>query len=98
MSESFYSAFLTIHRSGVLTALAWLVPRETAAISARSVLNCSCKKRSLPRPHCFVVFANTPVAKKDTFLIFLISIFSRYFLSFFKFLFLKDDEPFDLIK
>ena len=26
-----------IHRSGVLTALVWLVPRETAAISARSV-------------------------------------------------------------
>ena len=33
----FYSAFFTIHRSGVLTALAWLVPHETAAISARSV-------------------------------------------------------------
>ena len=28
---AFYSAFLNIHRSGVLTALAWLVPRETAA-------------------------------------------------------------------
>ena len=34
---AFYSAFLNIHRSGVLTALAWLVPHETAAISARSV-------------------------------------------------------------
>ena len=34
---AFYSAFLNIHRSGVLTALAWLVPQETAAISARSV-------------------------------------------------------------
>ena len=32
---SFYSAFLNVHRSGVLTALAWLVPRETAAVSAR---------------------------------------------------------------
>ena len=34
---AFYSAFLNIHRSGVLIALAWLVPHETAAISARSV-------------------------------------------------------------
>ena len=34
---TFYSAFLNIHRSGVLTALAWLVPHETAAVSARSV-------------------------------------------------------------
>ena len=34
---AFYSAFLNIHRSGVLTVLAWLVPHETAAISARSV-------------------------------------------------------------
>ena len=38
---AFYSAFfvlfsfLNIHRSGVLTALAWLVPHETAAVSAR---------------------------------------------------------------
>ena len=39
----FYSAlyffliffFLNIYRSGVLTALAWLVPRETAAVSAQ---------------------------------------------------------------
>ena len=30
---TFYSAFLNIHWSGVLTALAWLVPHETAAIS-----------------------------------------------------------------
>ena len=30
---AFYSTFLNIHRSGVLTALAWLVPHETAAIS-----------------------------------------------------------------
>ena len=34
---AFYSACLNIHRSGVLTALAWLVPQETAAVSARSV-------------------------------------------------------------
>ena len=31
---AFYSAFLNIHRSGVLTALAWLVPHEW--------WNCSC--------------------------------------------------------
>ena len=34
---AFYSAFSNIHRSGVLTALAWLVPHETAAVSVRSV-------------------------------------------------------------
>ena len=34
---AFYSMFLNIHRSGVLTALTWLVPYETAAILARSV-------------------------------------------------------------
>ena len=32
---SFYGAFLNIHQSGVLTALAWLVPHETAAVSAQ---------------------------------------------------------------
>ena len=33
---SFFTArFLNIHRSGVLTALAWLVPHETAAVSAQ---------------------------------------------------------------
>jgi len=33
---SFYSAFFkNKHRSGVLTALAWLVPHETAAVSAQ---------------------------------------------------------------
>ena len=31
----FFSFFLNIHRSGVLTALAWLVPHETAAVSAQ---------------------------------------------------------------
>ena len=42
---AFYSAFFTILRSGALTALAWLVPHETAAISARSVYTiqpCTC--------------------------------------------------------
>ena len=32
---AFYSAFLNIYRSGVLTALAWLVPHEAAAVSAQ---------------------------------------------------------------
>ena len=31
----FVFVFLNIHRSGVLTALAWLVPHETAAVSAQ---------------------------------------------------------------
>ena len=31
----FFFSFLNIHRSGVLTALAWLVPHETAAVSAQ---------------------------------------------------------------
>ena len=31
----FITRFLNIHRSGVLTALAWLVPHETAAVSAQ---------------------------------------------------------------
>ena len=36
---AFYSAFLNIHRSGVLTALAWLVPQETAARESESHLS-----------------------------------------------------------
>ena len=34
--NSFYSAFLNIHWSGVLTALAWLVPQESAARESQS--------------------------------------------------------------
>ena len=34
--NSFYSAFLNIHQSGVLTALAWLVPQESAARESQS--------------------------------------------------------------
>ena len=34
---AFYSAFLNIHQSGVLTALTWLVPHEIAAILVHSV-------------------------------------------------------------
>ena len=33
--SSFIARVLNIHRSGVLTALAWLVPHETAAVSAQ---------------------------------------------------------------
>ena len=33
--QAFYSTFLNIHQSGVLTALAWLVPHETAAVSVQ---------------------------------------------------------------
>ena len=40
-SVAFYSLFLNIHRSGVLTALVWLVPHETAAILMRSVCTMS---------------------------------------------------------
>ena len=32
---SFIGGFLNIHRSGVLTALTWLMPHETAAVSAQ---------------------------------------------------------------
>ena len=47
-----YSAFLNIHRSGVLTALAWLVPHETAAISARSVYTIQpCTMSLHAKPH-----------------------------------------------
>ena len=55
---AFYSAFMNIYWSGVLTALVWLVPHETAAISARSVYTIrvttmlhvtSCKKATYVR-------------------------------------------------
>ena len=45
---AFYSTFLNIHRSGVLTALTWLVPRETAAVSAHSVYTIQPCTMSLP--------------------------------------------------
>ena len=47
-----YSAFLNIHRSGVLTALTWLVPHETAAVSARSVYTIQpCAMSLHAKPH-----------------------------------------------
>ena len=49
---AFDSAFLNIHRSGVLTALAWLVPHEIAAISARSVYTIQpCTMSLHAKPH-----------------------------------------------
>ena len=49
---NFYSAFLNIHRNGVLSALAWLVPRETAAVSARSVYTIQpCTMSLHAKPH-----------------------------------------------
>ena len=35
VTSFFIARFLNIHRSGVLTTLAWLVPHETAAVSAQ---------------------------------------------------------------
>ena len=50
----FYSTFWNIHRSGVLTVLAWLVPHETAAISAHSVYTVQPKTVSLhAKPHTY---------------------------------------------
>ena len=49
---AFYSAFLIIHRSGVLTALTWLVPHETAAVSACSVYTIQpCTMSLHAKPH-----------------------------------------------
>ena len=63
---AFYSAFLNIHRSGVLTALAWLVPHETAAISARSVYTiqpCTMSLHAKPHTQGVCVFScNLPPA------------------------------------
>ena len=49
---AFYSVFLNIHRSGVLTAVTWLVSSETAAVSARSVYTtqpCAVSLHAKPR-------------------------------------------------
>ena len=49
---AFYSAFLNIHRSGVLTALAWLVPHKTAAISVHSLYTIQpCTMSLHAKPH-----------------------------------------------
>ena len=63
---AFYSTFLTIHRTGVLAALAWLVPQETAAISARSVYTiqpCTMSLHAKPYTYGVCVFScNLPPA------------------------------------
>ena len=49
---AFYSTFLNSHQNGVLTALTWLVLRETAAVSARSVYTIQPCTVSIPaKPH-----------------------------------------------
>ena len=49
---AFCGAFLNVHQSGALTALAWLVPRETAAVSARSVYSIQpCTMSLHAKPH-----------------------------------------------
>ena len=49
---AFYSVFLNIHWGGVHTALAWLEPHETAAVSARSVYTIQPRTISLhAKPH-----------------------------------------------
>ena len=58
---AFYSAFLNIHRSGVLTALASLEPHETAAVSARSVYTTQPCTMSLHADHIRKVHACLPV-------------------------------------
>ena len=51
-------ARLTVHRSSVLTALTWLVPRETAAVSAHSVYSVQpCNMSLLAKPHIHKVHA-----------------------------------------
>ena len=58
MTSLFYSAFFNIHRSGVLTALAWLVPHESAAVSARSVYTIQpCTMSLHAKPHLLKVYA-----------------------------------------
>ena len=49
---AFYSAFLNIHRSGIYTALTWLVPHETAAVSVHSVYTIQpCSMSLHAKPH-----------------------------------------------
>ena len=44
----FIARFLNIYRSGVLTALPWLVPHETAAVSAQVLCTCSMSLHAKP--------------------------------------------------
>ena len=54
---AFHRTFLNIHWSGVLTALAWLVPHETAAILAHSVYTIQPCTMSLHASHTCKVHA-----------------------------------------
>ena len=45
--NSFTASFLNIYRSGVLTALAWLVPHETAAVLVQVL----CTPYNHAKPH-----------------------------------------------
>ena len=48
----FHGNFFNIHRSGVFTALTWLMPHETAAVSASSVYTIqSCTLSLHAKPH-----------------------------------------------
>ena len=59
-------SLLNIHRSGVLTALAWLLPHETAAVTARSVYTIQpCTMSLHAKPHTWgacVFSCNLPPA------------------------------------
>ena len=59
--SSFYSVFLNIHQSGVLTALTWLVSHKTAAVLAHSEYTMSL--RAKPHTYGACVFScNQPPA------------------------------------
>ena len=56
-----HRAFVNIHRSGVLAVLAWLVPHETAAVSARSVYPIQlCTMTLHAKPHRSYPLTPTP--------------------------------------
>ena len=57
---SFIAHFFNIHRSGVLTALAWLVPHETAAVSAQVLCT--------PYNHAPCHFMQSHIRKKYAYL------------------------------
>ena len=54
---AFYSAFFNIHRNGVLTALAWLVPHETAA----TIQPCTMLLQAKPHMYGACVFSCNPL-------------------------------------
>ena len=56
---------VNIHRSGVLTALTWLVPHETAAVSARSVYTIQPRTMSL---HAKYLHISPPLVLEEGFI------------------------------